>query len=390
MPRRADPFADRPAGLRTRARADGTVRVWWEPNAHARRHGFDAVELDENRPTWSKRQAERMNADVAARAAGRAPLRGERSLEALSERYQRSSDFTFLAAATQRSYRTNIRRLLKDAAPKPVATFDKPYVKARYEEWLAAHGVRQAKALVRMLSILMAYAEGIGWRAENTNPCLRMKLREGAPGKRIVSWAEFDALLAAADAVGLAPIALAAALSRLNGQRETDVLAAAPAQFPEMPVLGRDEAGRPTERRQLVWLLTRSKRATAGAMPVHPDAEPRLRAALEAHRLAERGEADPVVVDPRTSEPYKIGLFNDRWAEVRALAAKDVPSVADVQFRDLRRTFSAMLRSGGADRSDIAAVLGNTSDRNFQLAQIYMPADYEAAARAVGAVKRSR
>ena len=40
-------------------------------------------------------------------------------------------------------------------------------------------------------------------------------------------------------------------------------------------------------------------------------------------------------------------------------------------------------------QTDIATVLGNASDRNLQLGQIHMPADYEAAARAVGAVKRS-
>ena len=54
-----------PAGLRERRRSDGTVRIWWEPSAAARALGFSVVELDEKRLTWSRREVEKLNTELA-------------------------------------------------------------------------------------------------------------------------------------------------------------------------------------------------------------------------------------------------------------------------------------------------------------------------------------
>ena len=56
-----------------------------------------------------------------------------------------------------------------------------------------------------------------------------------------------------------------------------------------------------------------------------------------------------------------VDLFVDRFAEVRAEAAKKMPQLADLQFRDLCRTFGVLARAGGAERSDVGDVLGNSA-----------------------------
>eukprot|EP00919_Chromeraceae_sp_WS-2016_P079842 GHVR01188887.1.p1 GENE.GHVR01188887.1~~GHVR01188887.1.p1 ORF type:complete len:110 (-),score=14.87 GHVR01188887.1:181-510(-) len=64
------PITDKVTGLRQRRRANGSWRVWWEPNQSARDLGFDAVELNADRATWSVREAKRLNEDVDRKRKG--------------------------------------------------------------------------------------------------------------------------------------------------------------------------------------------------------------------------------------------------------------------------------------------------------------------------------
>jgi hypothetical protein len=52
-------------GLRERTRADGSVRLWWEPPAAARAKGWGNVDLSAFRPGDAAREARRLNADAA-------------------------------------------------------------------------------------------------------------------------------------------------------------------------------------------------------------------------------------------------------------------------------------------------------------------------------------
>lgn len=62
--------------------------------------------------------------------------------------------------------------------------------------------------------------------------------------------------------------------------------------------------------------------------------------------------------------------------------------MAGLQFRDLRRTFAILSRSGGSTKDDTGDVLGNSSAVNPQLAEVYMPSQLDTASRAVDAIKR--
>lgn len=376
-----------PPGLRERRRSDGTTRLWWEPAAKARALGFSAVELDEKRLTWSRRQAEQMNKDVAAAQKGgqRAPRASARSIEALAEHYQRGLTFRQLASKTQVSYRANLRLIIRKWGPQMVGEFTKPVMRTWYETLFDSAGAHQAMAQIRMMSILFSHAEMIGWRAEGSNPCLRLRMRTPKGRVRMADWAEVDQMIAAADRAGLPSIGTAILLSLFQGQRQTDVREARIGDFTILPPEG--DHGDP----RVIWSFTRSKRGNAGALFLHDEVRARIMATIAAARRDGATADRALLVDERIGRAYDQDLFSKRWAEVRAAAIKADPSLTKLhglQFRDLRRTFGILSRRGGASKDDTADVLGNSAATNAQLAQIYMPGQIETASRAVQAIKR--
>lgn len=377
-----------PAGLRERSRADGSIRLWWEPSAAARKLGFSPVELDERRLTWSRRAAEKLNADVErAQRSGRrdTPRASARTVEALIEDYRRSLTYTdVLAPKTQKSYAAHFRLIVEKWGTHQVRAFTKPVMRAWYETIYRTKSDHMAIAQLRAMSILMSHAEMIGWRPEGSNPCYRLKMKTPDPRSRAASWAEVDVLVAAADRIGLASIGTAILLSLLQGQRETDVILARCGDF-----CSRITRAGGIRRTRIQWTFTRSKRGNEGAMWLHDEVAPRI-TALIADAPADRR----VLQDEETGADYHEDLFARRWARVRAAAieaeeqAGRSTRLRGLQFRDLRRTFGILSRRGGSTKDDTADVLGNSAATNPRLADTYMPAQLDTASRAVDAIRR--
>lgn len=392
MTRKANgPIKDAPARLRQRLRVDGTWRVWWEPEAAVRKLGFTTTELDAATPVRAARQARALNDTVAkARLTGMTPpvRRGLMCIEDVANDYQRSMQFTEgLAAKTQAGYRALIRLIIRKWGDVAIADFTKPMARTWYESLHRDAGKYQALALIRMLSILMSHAELRGWRDENSNPCFRLGVSIPKGRDRVVSWAEYDALQAAAYRVSLPSMALAVALSFLAGQRETDVIGALRGDFAERLVMW---PGAQDPVSVWVWELDRSKTGAAGSILLHDELAPMVAAVL-----ARPGAPDArLIVEERVGRPYDEDLFQQRWSEVRAAAIAGsaahapCPSLTGMQFRDLRRSFSSHARHGGASVDDAGDALGNSAGKNARIKGTYMPADFFTAARAVSAVNR--
>jgi hypothetical protein len=366
--------------LRERTRKDGSVRIWWEPQGAARTLGFASVELDEKRLTWSQREAEKLNAELdKALIAGRrdAPAASGRSLEALIEDYRRSKAWDRLAEKTRHSYNATFRLILRKWGSYPVKDFTKPVMYQYYETLRENSGEHIAAALIRSMSLLFSHAERTGWRAEGSNPCQRLGIRTPQPRHRSASWAEIDALVAAADAMGLRSMATAILLSVFQGQRQTDIILAEADEFTRA-------------NGEWVWALTRSKRGNEGAFYLHEEVAARVAGAVAAAQKAGRAR---LLHDDRTGQPYSPDLFAKRWQAVRAAAIEAAPGsgmadLAGLQFRDLRRTFGVLSRGGGASKDDAADVLGNSAATNPRLGKTYMPAQLETASRAIRSIKR--
>jgi integrase len=301
----------------------------------------------------------------------------------VAQDYLSSRYFTGLAVKTQAEYRKLIPAVLAKWGEDPVAALTKPMAARWYEDLLATGKPRMAQALLRMASILFAHAEVRGWRAESSNPCAKLRMATPAPRARVVTWAEYDALLDAAQAQALPSMGAAITLSYLAGQRETDVYQARRGDFTltDMAIGG-------VTVQVWVWSLVRSKRKTTGSITLHDEAAPVIAAIL-----ARPAPADAfLLVEERVGRPYDEHLFAKRWAEVRARAAEACPSILAqgdaLQFRDLRRSFGAHARRAGASREDVGGVLGNSAATDPRLERTYMPPDLVTTHRAVQAVQR--
>lgn len=370
---------DPPPGLRERVRADGSVRVWWEPPAEARARGVKPVELDAGRLTWSVRKAAELNRQAAR--GPRAPVVGQ-TIGHLIDDYGQSLRFRRLKPVTQVKYRDNFRLIRAKWGPRLVADFDKPAMNTWYEALHRARGAWMALGLMRAMSLLFAHAELRGWRPEGSNPCQRLKLEIPKGRRRTADWAELDALLAAADAAGLVQVGHAILLSLLQGQRQTDVLGARASQFHQL-ALPAEREGEPAAT-IWVWLFERSKRGNDAFAVLHDETVARIGA-----DLLGRTDDGPLLVDDRTGQPWSPRLFGARFAEVRAAAIKaGCRALKGLQYRDLRRTFGALGRRGGASKSDVADVLGNSAAVNQHLGDIYMAPQIITALRVARAIQR--
>ncbi|MGI3163103.1 hypothetical protein [Pseudooceanicola sp. 200-1SW] len=381
------PITDKITGLRQRQRADGSWRIWWEPSGPQRDLGFCSIELDVDRPSWSVTQAKR-EAEKARRALrdGVGPeetRRGQRTVGALAAGY-RQDELPQVKPATQRSYRGWLKVIEEKWGDELVGDLTHGVMYRWGKSLQRERGVTQAKRLIAMMSILMSYAERIEWRAHNTNPCLRLGLEVPAARNRVVTTDELAALEAAAEAIDTdraRAVADAMRLSLFQGQRQADVLAARVGAFRQVtwPAL---EGDRVVERRGWAWIFTRAKRATEGGMPVHPE-----NLALIERRHRETNDPDALLLPGRTGL-WRVDEFQKDWAALRKRATEILESCATIQFRDLRRTGAVWARQGGASKSDVGDVLGNTAAQNAQLTTTYMPASFETSSRAIGAIRR--
>lgn len=384
------PVGDPPPRLRQRQRADGTWRCWWEPELAVKKLGFASVELDAKAPLKAARDARKLNDQVdQARSTGTAPTsrRGPTCIEDVIEDYKRSLYFTRLSATTQKVWRSRLKRIVAKWGDVPVADFTKPTANTWYESLVRDVGPAAAVAQLGTLSVVMAHAERRGWRPENSNPCLRLGISVPKGRDRSATWDEYDALQAAAIRTGLPSVGLAVALSMLAGQRQTDVIEARRGDFAEVATRF---PGTDVQVKVWIWSLTRSKTGASGQIMLHPELAPLVKAVLD--RV---GPADAaLILDERVGRPFDLDLFQKRWIEVRAAAIAGssnfppCPSLATLQFRDLRRSFAVHARRGGASVNDAGDVLGNSAAKDARIKDTYMPPEFFTAARAVAAVTR--
>lgn len=367
-----------PTGLRERPRADGSVRLWWEPSAEARAQGMKPVELDANRLTWSVRRANQLNRDAAR--GPRAPTVGQ-TVGHLIDDYLASRAYKEKRDRTRQTYRQFFAVIRQKWGGSLVADFTKPVINTWYEVLIDARGPAMAVALVRHFSILFSHAELRGWRAEGSNPCQRLKLRIPKGRRRVASWDELDALLAAADQLGLRNVGHGIILSALQGQRQTDVITARARHFHQITLPPATEGAEPEDL--WVWMFERSKRGNEAFAVLHDETVARL------GNILSRTDDAPLLTDDRTGAPWSPRLFGDRFAEVREAAiAAGYPALAGLQYRDLRRTFGALGRRAGASKDDLADILGNSAAVSQHLGDVYMAPQIITALRVIRAIQR--
>jgi len=377
------PVVDAAPGLRQRLRSDGTWRIWWEPTPAMRKAGAKVVEFAADAPGHAVRQARGLHEKwcaLLAPAAGAQPVAKKRmptarTITDLIADYRAALDFTRKPASTRRVYDADLRAIAGKWGPQPVALFDKPTLARWYETLHAARGVTRSRAILRMMSVLMSHAELRGWRPENSNPCRGLRTETPLERERTASWAEINALLAAARRLRTRAVLTALYLVLLGGQRQYDILRARPGDFYPLQL--------PGENRPIwVWQLVQSKRKRAIEVAIHTIAVPTLRTQL----MRAPDGPGTLIWDEATGKPFTPDSFFRAWEKVRLAAVAAAPSIATLQWRDLRRTFSNLSRAGGSSDADTGDALGNTAAKNPKLRRTYMAPQLATTLRAVTAI----
>lgn len=328
-------------------------------------------------------------APTGALAAGPpAPAKDRLSIGALADAWLASEEFARRAPGTQRDYRGKLKRLLDVLAgfvalPAP----DDKAGKARHAAAVAQvrassifvlepadtgagisdplhkaywtlhgkAGVAQAAGVMAVASVWLTWCRKrqsravANWAADVS--------RETPPGRiRTATWDELQALVAAADKLAMPHVGDAVILGVDLSWSEVDLLALTwPRVAGDRAVTG--EGGR-------------IKTGRVGGTPLLPSLGVKRLAVIRARNQAAGVEPTHVVHLPRQRARKRTAaadghLFRKHYAKVRAEAAKACPSVADLQFADLRDTGFSLGRAAGFT-DDMTASRSLQSRKNIQ------------------------
>lgn len=356
-------------------------RPRWEPGPGVRALGFRGQDLKDKTGAWldtaaAIARAQELNAGVAARRSGGMPPRRRVRAElsgtccaALWTAYKASPRWQKLAAITRRDYESKAGIWLADFGPREVAALKHHHLYAWWEGLHKARGHAMANGTVAVARLALSHAVKLGWI--DTNPARSLGLDGLAPRCVVWSPSEIEALLAAADGLGLETIGDAVVIALHTGQRQGDVLALEAPQI----VAGRA-------------LFRQSKRGARVSVPLTPQLEARLAAIATRRRqgslvsIAERR----LVLDA-AGRSFSRESFGKDWRQVRAEAARAHPDAAGKLFLDLRDTAVTRLALAGCTVPEIRAITGHSMQTIHSVLEHYLALDDRMATSAIERLK---
>lgn len=373
-----------PAYLKWR---DGRPR--WEPGPRLRQRGFRGQDLKSEAGAWlgieaAIAEASRLNAEVAAWKDQGSPrrrppreTRPARTCIALAERYYASADFQRLAPSTQADYRRKLSIFLAtEFGSAPVGALSRPQLIGYWQQIYDTRGHAMANGIKATISLLLTYAEMIGWRQEESNPALNMRRPKLPP--RVAIWTpdKCEAFVATADDMGLHGIADALVIALHTSQRLSDILAM------PMRILTGDRVA-----------LTQMKRKALIDAPLTPQLANRI-SAIKIHRAASSVVAfDALAVTDIAGRKYDRFAYNKGFRLVRAatisrhpdLAREQrfAPGLAELTFQDTRDTAVTRLALAGCTLPQIAAITGHSPGHITGVIKHYLALDVAMADQAI-------
>jgi hypothetical protein len=386
--------------------ADRTVVWHWKPSPRLRRAGFvnvklgtdervainAALDLNEQVRQWE------VAAPVAADPAPAPRLPRVVRMAELIRRYRESADFTDLKPKTRAEYDVRLRQLatwaLDGALPVRDITVD---LVGRLREGLLQGSRHKAAAILRVLRLLLAYAERAAIIPKGSNPAAGARIPEPPARKVRLAGAVRVAIGEAADALGLPDVAFAIDLGLWMVQREGDLLALNRMAWREMSDPDVDPRHLATlangQGQVLGFRLQQQKTGVWIDAPLPAF----LHDAVTARLAGAPGWLFRHPDDP--AQPLPDWLFQRRFAEARGSAAAVAimdgdddlaAAIAACQFRDLRRTGMIAYKDAGAKLPWITALSGHAVLGKKTILDTYMPGDTAGAIACVATGVRAR
>lgn len=393
--------------------ADGRTIYDWKPSNSLRDAGWEHVTLGTDEADAIRRAIEINNRLAEWRKGARSPdasrhTDGPRLVrwDGLIIRYRKSSDYRGLKPSTRKEYDSRIRTLTTWASDGRliVRQIDHGMVqdlKRSLEK--GGSSPHRTAALMRVLRLLLAFAEREGIIPRGTNPAREARIKEPPARRHVLSLEAVERMAAQAEADGHPNLSLAILLGFWTVQRQGDLLTRFKRlQWRELhDVEARDKAvlagsgGRvmgfrnmpeKTENSSGVWVdapvppFLHDAIEGAWALPALPG-DVLLRDDLDEARA---------LADWRLQRQWRD--LRDRCAKValdegRLLLAEEM---AGSQFRDLRRSGQVYMRDAGAKKEWITSLSGHTILAKRSILDTYMPADTAAACAAMACGLRLR
>ncbi|MGE0212277.1 MAG: hypothetical protein AB7S41_11330 [Parvibaculaceae bacterium] len=294
--------------------------------------------------------------ELVARALRRPEYRGEAIVDGKRRRRPKSK-------GTVRFYQGMSRTLQSFDAElwaAPAAALSPLAAEGLLERIEAARGLATARGVRALLSV--AYTrEGKAM----PNPVKDLELPELDPRVRAGEIEEMQALMAAADRIGLPFVGDCILLGLMSGQRQADRLAL--------------EDGGLIEGRYLF-----RQRKTGAVVMVPPTRELQARlAAAKARRKHMVVQWPHAVINEATGRPYVGGTYNRDYRLVRTEASQHCASIADFQDRDLRDTAVTWLARAGCTIPEICAITGHSEKSAYTILKHYLARHPEMADHAI-------
>lgn len=276
----------------------------------------------------------------------RAAKDGRRAFSDLRARYEGSTWFKNLSAASQRNYRYHLAHLVREfGQSKALNGIRRNDIRSWYEENHGELGVHVVNARARVLSAALSYAVELDWL--DVHPMARFRMEKAPSRIRIVQPAEYEALLCAADEIGRPSIGLACALARHTGQRRGDLVALTSQNLDgSMLKLKQNKRGR-TVKLEIIDQRTLDR--LPGRSRTLVSASPALAAGPEA-----------LICSEQTGLAYQPGTLSVWFGKVRDHAAKSLPSCSTLLFKDFRDTHCVDLVCRNLSLLQICSRTGHT------------------------------
>ena len=391
-------------------RSGNRTEYKWEPTTALRKAGWATVMFGEISFADAVARAEEINARLDAwrlgvNLGGNAPKIAPATLlhftfADLWHHYSRDDKDGLLAKApdTQREYtsRYNALKQWTNDGNTRLREIDDDMVRTFRDELVQADKPYRAKAILRVLSLLMTYAEKKKMIAKGTDPSKRKDVPEPPRRKKGINQATADWLSQYASGIGKHRLALLLDLGFYTMQRSGDLRFVGKLGWREMRDIDSADRAVLCGPNGKVYGLRVQQRKTGKWVdcPLDFSWDARIRARLEAMEKAEAVHllfyeptgrhwhnrqinkdfrkliddgALPLCISARAQ--YELGT--DEWEHWDFL----IEQLSDLQFRDWRRSGMCWMRSKGVSKELIATRSGHSIKDCEDILETYMPTD---------------
>lgn len=387
-----------------RTTAAGRRYGYWQPSPRLARAGWKTVPLgpaDTDAQEFACITAARAHTDKVrewerggARPASVRRIVASGTGAQLIQRF-RDEHLPRVRASTRREYISKLNIIERWCGKEHVAHITHDAVRTFQDALLRpdkkgiAHPHRAAGTL-RVLRTLFVFAERTGFIPRGTSPVYDITIANPKGRRRVWERDEQAAFIAAAIDLNMPSIALAAELAEYTAQRQGDLIALTEGAIDVVhiadPALARRLSAGDAPPRG--WHLEQAKTGAALQIVFEPGLLARVDRAIARNRARDRAAGrlvTYVLVDDATGLPFTTDGFIRAWqAALRhAIEATGKTAMADLQFRDWRRTRVVRMRRHGYNREQIASLTGHSLKSIDAMLEVYGPVDATMTAGAI-------